>query len=85
MTQRNKGYALKTVLAELGTAAAAAYLGDDFTDEDAFKVMKGAGLSVLVREQYRPTAADVWLKPPEELLEFLMHWKKSIEAAHGVS
>jgi len=85
VTGRNKGYAVKTVLSELGAAATAAYLGDDFTDEDAFKAMNGKGLSVLVREKYRPTSADLWLKPPQELLEFLMHWQDSAEAEHGAS
>jgi trehalose 6-phosphate phosphatase len=85
VTQRNKGYAVKTVLAESGAGAAAAYLGDDFTDEDAFKAMKGKGLSVLVREKYRPTSADLWLKPPRELLEFLIYWKESTEAEHGAA
>jgi trehalose-phosphatase len=85
VTQRNKGYAVKTVLSELGANAAAAYLGDDFTDEDAFKAMQGKGLSVLVREKYRSTAADLWLKPPQELLEFLICWKESAEAEHGFS
>jgi len=49
-------------------------LGDDRTDEDAFKSIKGRGLGVLVREAFRPTYADVWIKPPEELLAFLARW-----------
>jgi trehalose 6-phosphate phosphatase len=74
---RNKGHAVKTILAEMTKDAMAAYLGDDITDEDAFKAMKGKGLGILVRGKYRPTAADVWLTPPEELLEFLSRWHKA--------
>jgi trehalose-6-phosphatase len=51
-----------------------AYLGDDRTDEDAFKALAGRGLAVLVREELRPTAAAVWLRPPVELLDFLQRW-----------
>jgi trehalose-6-phosphatase len=53
-----------------------AYLGDDLTDEDAFRALKGKGLSVLVRKESRTTEADCWLKPPDELLDFLKKWHK---------
>ncbi len=55
----------------------AAYLGDDLTDESAFRAIKGRGLGVLVRRQPRPTAADVWLRPPEELRDFLKMWLRA--------
>ncbi len=74
---RNKGHAVKTILRETEKGAVVTYLGDDITDEDAFKALKGKGLSVLVREEFRPTTADVWLKPPEGLLEFLSRWHKT--------
>jgi hypothetical protein len=44
------------------------------TDEDAFKALKNRGLSVLVRNEFRPTAADVWIQPPQGLLDFLAEW-----------
>ena len=52
----------------------ASYLGDDLTDEDAFRALKGRGLSVLVRNELRETLADIWLKPPGELIDFLLKW-----------
>lgn len=53
----------------------AAYLGDDLTDETAFRAIKDfGGLGVLVRRQFRPTAADLWLRPPEDLRDFLNRW-----------
>lgn len=70
----DKGDAVRALLAELGETAAAAFLGDDLTDEDAFRAIKGRGLGVLVRPERRPTTADIWLKPPEELLAFLGAW-----------
>jgi trehalose-phosphatase len=70
----HKGTVIETLLQELPRGAAVAYLGDDRTDEDAFAALSGRGLSVLVRPALRPTAADLWLKPPEELLGFLDRW-----------
>lgn len=69
---RNKGDVVREVLA--GSTGAAAYLGDDVTDEDAFAAMRGQGLGALVSPQLRPTRADLWLAPPRGLLEFLERW-----------
>ncbi len=76
---RDKGDAVRTILEELENDAFVAYLGDDLTDEDAFRAIKGKGMAVLVRKELRPTAADVWIRPPEELLEFLSGWLISNE------
>lgn len=70
----NKQYAVKAVLSEAQPESAIAYLGDDMTDEDAFRAVGRRGLSVLVRPQVRETAADVWLTPPHELVTFLRYW-----------
>ena len=71
---RNKGDAVDTVLAGFNGEYVASYLGDDLTDEDAFRALKGRGLSVLVRNELRETLADIWLKPPGELIDFLLKW-----------
>jgi len=76
----SKGAAVKTILAEMEDKVVAAYLGDDLTDEDGFAAMKkctSLGLGVLVREELRETEADLWLRPPEELLDFLRNWQKT--------
>jgi trehalose-phosphatase len=73
---RNKGYAVDQVLNGLHHVTAA-YLGDDLTDEDAFKAIEGRGLSVLVRPLYRPTAARLWLRPPLDLIDFLTRWRNA--------
>jgi len=75
---RDKGSAVDTVLRETSETTAAAYLGDDQTDEDAFRAIRGRGLGVLVRLERRTTAAELWLKPPEELIEFLQNWKAAV-------
>ena len=74
MADRNKADAVRTILAEMDSEAPVAYLGDDQTDEDAFRILQDRGLCVLVRPQWRETAATVWLKPPAELLVFLCDW-----------
>lgn len=74
LSRCNKGYVVQQLLRESEPSTAVAYLGDDLTDEDAFQVLKGRGLPVLVRREYRTTAADLWLRPPEELVGFLQMW-----------
>jgi len=76
---RDKGGAVEAILAEYGTGGPAAYLGDDLSDEAAFRAMKGRGLSVLVRRERRESAAEIWLRPPGELKEFLARWVKAGE------
>jgi len=71
---KNKGDAVTAILAEMGPGVAAAYLGDDQTDENAFRAIKGRGLAILVRPEPRPTMADLWLRPPDELGRFLRDW-----------
>ncbi|MBA3957565.1 MAG: trehalose-phosphatase [Parachlamydiaceae bacterium] len=71
----SKGDVVHHLLKEEPSDIAIAYLGDDMTDEDAFKVLGKRGLKVLVREQLRPTLADLHLIPPKELLAFLDRWK----------
>jgi trehalose-phosphatase len=77
---RDKGHVVDRLLGEMGAGTVAAYLGDDLTDEDAFRAIRGRGTSILVREEFRPTAADFLLRPPEEVLDFLARWN---EAAAG--
>lgn len=70
-----KRHAVASVLAETDRNSAIAYLGDDFTDEDAFAAVKPRGMAVLVRPEFRDTAADLWIRPPRELLAFMRHWR----------
>jgi trehalose-6-phosphatase len=66
---------VKAVLSDTAPDSPVAYLGDDITDEDAFQLVKAQGLAVLVRPEFRETAADLWIKPPQELLAFLERWR----------
>ena len=74
VAKRDKGDVVRSILDEMWPDVAMAYLGDDSTDEDAFGALTHRGLNILVREEYRPTLADAWIKPPEALLDFLRRW-----------
>jgi len=74
MPGRDKGDAVRTILDEMGPEVPVAYLGDDATDERAFLALGILGVSVLVRPEWRKTAAALWIKPPEGLREFLTQW-----------
>ncbi len=79
-TGRDKGEAVDAILNEAEAGSPAAFLGDDLTDEAAFRAVNQARaphLSALVRLKERETAADVWLRPPEELKEFLERWNSA--------
>ena len=78
---RDKGDAVRAILKELPPKTPVAYLGDDVTDEDAFRALNDAGLSVLVRSESRVTAANLWIKPPQELVAFLEKWLGSCRGA----
>jgi len=79
----NKGQAVEAIFQESGPDVVAAYLGDDTTDEDAFRVIKGRGLGILVRSEPRSTEADLWIRPPKELLQFLSKWARTCREKGG--
>ena len=81
---RHKGDVVDTLRAEMPDALFA-YLGDDLTDEDAFRALDRNDLGVLVRPEYRETAARAWLQPPHELLAFLQRWAAIREKRHAHS
>lgn len=74
---RDKGGAVQAIVDQLGSGDPVAFLGDDLTDEPAFRAvnqLEAPHLSVLVRRALRDTNAEIWLKPPEELRWFLRQW-----------
>jgi trehalose 6-phosphate phosphatase len=70
----SKATAVLRPLEEAAQNSVAAYLGDDEPDEDAFGVLRAQDLGVLVRREFRKTSADLWIKPPEGVREFLGAW-----------
>jgi trehalose-phosphatase len=70
----DKGKAVLWLLETLGVERAKVrpiYIGDDRTDEDAFRVLGQRGVGILVSEQPRPSAASYSLKDPTEVERFL--------------
>jgi len=79
---RDKGGAVDAILEEMGAHGPVAYVGDDLTDESAFRAVNalhGAHLSVLMRTKQRTTEADIWLHPPADLRMFLKLWLRAVE------
>ena len=71
----NKGRALLWILDALGLDrpdVTPLYIGDDVTDEDAFRALAGRGIGILVAEEPRDTAAEYSLRDPGEVREFLL-------------
>lgn len=75
--QANKGDAVRVFLSEISPDTPVAYLGDDNTDESAFQAIGDRGVSILVRADRRESAAQLWLRPPEDVIEFLGMWLRS--------
>jgi trehalose 6-phosphate phosphatase len=70
----DKGRALIWLLETLGLEGGNVfpiYIGDDRTDEDAFRALKQRGIGILVSEKPRFTAARYSLKNPAEVERFL--------------
>jgi trehalose 6-phosphate phosphatase len=70
----DKGKAVRWLLEIIdhgGRGVLPVYLGDDVTDEDAFRELAGIGFGVLVSEQARATAATHRLRDTDEVRRFL--------------
>ena len=76
-TGRNKGDVLKELLDLQPAEAFSVYIGDDVTDEDAFREIKGRGTGIKVGESTTPTAATGFLASCEEVRSFLRAWTLS--------
>ena len=78
----NKGRAVKWLLAELeldGPDKLPLYIGDDVTDEDAFRTLRGMGIGVLVAKRRRPSMATYRVRDSDEVLKLLHHLIRVLE------
>ncbi|CAK9279074.1 unnamed protein product [Sphagnum jensenii] len=87
----DKGKAVDFLLSSLGLSDCRdvfpVYIGDDQTDEDAFKVLNGLnhGCSILVTSVPKETKASFSLRDPCEVMGFLRHlviWKEQDLEVH---
>jgi trehalose 6-phosphate phosphatase len=70
----NKGKAVAWILETMGATHmefCPLYIGDDRTDEDAFRIIQQRGIGIVVSEYSRPTTARYALKNPAEVEVFL--------------
>ena len=65
---------VKWIWKNVGKRKIPIYLGDDKTDEDAFKVIKGKGIGISIG---RSSEADYYLENQEEVKKFL-GWMRNL-------
>ncbi|MBN2565061.1 MAG: trehalose-phosphatase [Candidatus Eisenbacteria bacterium] len=70
----DKGTALAELLNRHNNGMLCVYIGDDETDEDAFKVIRGRGFGIKVGADDASSAASGRLSGPEAVREFLRQW-----------
>lgn len=81
----DKGKIVKWLLARQELAADSGdrfpvYVGDDMTDEDAFRALKDTGLTVFVRNRPGDSEADYYLRDQKEVTQLL---KRLLEMEKG--
>ena len=79
----DKGKALLYLLEALYTDSSRIlplYIGDDITDEDAFRALRDRGITIAVGDEKRRTAAHYTLRDPEEVAKFLQVLAASAES-----
>ncbi|KAL5568325.1 hypothetical protein UlMin_024900, partial [Ulmus minor] len=90
----NKGNALEYLLETLGlnnfSEVLPLYIGDDRTDEDAFKVIRrrGQGYPIIVSSIPKETKASFSLYDPSEVLNFLLRlsrWRKASSSSRSLA
>jgi trehalose-phosphatase len=67
----HKGKAVREMLKRMPEGLLPIYLGDDPTDEDAFRAIGGRGISILIGSGGVGSQADYYLKEPSEVHDFL--------------
>lgn len=82
----DKGKAVLWLLDAMGVVRSEVhplYIGDDVTDEDAFRALAGDGTGIVVGGEDRPTAARYTLQSPEEVERFLDQLSEAATEAAG--
>ena len=75
----NKGKAVLWIMNALGLSWSdykVFYLGDDTTDEDAFRILRTRGTSILIAKKPKKSAADYRLSSPKEVKCWLEQFLK---------
>jgi trehalose 6-phosphate phosphatase len=78
----DKGKALRWLIQAMGMERrhpVAVYIGDDVTDEDAFRELRSTGVGILVARSDRPTGAGYRLDAPDAVEQFLIRLGEALE------
>jgi trehalose 6-phosphate phosphatase len=78
---RNKGDAVRDLLAASPSGTFPIYLGDDDSDEDAFREVAETGFGIRIGNPARSTLASGWLPSEVSVESFLMRWERRFTAA----
>jgi trehalose 6-phosphate phosphatase len=82
----DKGRALEWLLGELnllGPEVVPVYIGDDTTDEDAFRVVRGDGIGIVVGRDGAPSLAHYVLEDTDEVQMLLARLAADLRADSG--
>jgi trehalose 6-phosphate phosphatase len=78
----DKGRAVALLAERLGVPLEGVlYIGDDVTDEDAFRAIAGSGIGILVNDTDRETGAQYRLDDPDEVRAFLERLAEALGGA----
>lgn len=81
----HKGHALRRIMQRLGIpASTVVYLGDDLTDEDAFRVLKSTGITIHVGHESANSHARLQAHDPADAVQFLKALVEMLEPANKV-
>ena len=81
----DKGRAVNWLLAEMGLEGPdkmPLYFGDDITDEDAFRSVRGVGLGILVTDRPQPSMATYRVNDSGKVLSLLLHLTSEFKHDH---
>lgn len=81
----NKGKAVQFLLQSYDNTILPLYIGDDVTDENAFRVLNKRGVTILVADPPRRTSARYHLRNPEEVWCFLTRLLEARTLGRSVS
>lgn len=80
---RHKGLAVRELIAASPPGTLPIYIGDDETDEDAFREVRETGIGLLVASESRPTLAIGRLGSTSEVVAFLHEWYARVEGSRA--
>ena len=81
----DKGTAVSAMIARCAPGTCVAYIGDDDTDEDAFRSVAPVGWAIRVGATERPSRANARLESVEDMGDFLVHWEVVTSAAGSIA